>query len=182
MINKRRPLDWDFFREAYDAVIEAESSWSSRQGFKMPARENRMRRFRILFDGLGMSPGTLLPDMADAYGLGRSTGTRIYPDVQPVLNSLNLKYKLGILSEGSSQTQIAQLDAHKIKKYFSAIIISDQTPWHKPDESIYRYAALKMEMEPENIVMVGDRFDWDIRPAKAIGMKTVFLDRSQSCG
>ncbi|MBN1878678.1 HAD-IA family hydrolase [bacterium] len=176
---QERKLDWDTFREAYNAVIEAEAAWSSRTGFKVPARENRIRRFRILFDGLGLTPGSLLSDMADAYGAGRSTGTRLYAEVHTVLQRLQTKYKLAILSEGSSQTQMVQIEAQKIKEYFTAIIISDQTPWHKPDELLFRFASMKIETEPENILMVGDRLDWDIKPAREIGMKTVFLNRAR---
>lgn len=172
-------IDWETFLLAYKSVIEAESGWSSQRGFKVPAHENRMRRFRILLDSLGLPPASHLSEMAEAYGMGRSSGTSIFPDVHQVLTTLKPKYKLGILSEGSSKTQLTQIDLLKIREYFSAIVISDQTPWHKPDELLYRFAAMKMESEPEEIIMIGDRLDWDIKPAREIGMKTVFVNRER---
>ncbi|HPQ41255.1 MAG TPA: HAD-IA family hydrolase [bacterium] len=171
-----RKIIWDVFFEGYQAVIEAESAWSSRTGFKMPARENRIRRFRLLFDGLGLPAGPVLADMADAYGLGRITGTRLLPGAREILDYLVDKYRLGVITEGSVETQTQQIKGQKIEGYFEAIIISGATPWHKPDISLYNFAASKLDMEPQYIVMVGDRMDWDIRPAKEIGMQTIFLN------
>lgn len=172
-----REIIWEVFYEGYMAVIEAESHWSSRTGFKMPARENRIRRFRILFDGLGLAPGPVLGEMADAYGLGRITGTRLMTGAREILDYLVDKYRLGVITEGAVDTQTQQLKGQKIEGYFEAVVISGGTPWHKPDISLYKFAASKLNIDPQYIVMVGDRLDWDIRPAKEIGMKTVFINR-----
>jgi 8-oxo-dGTP diphosphatase/putative hydrolase of the HAD superfamily len=43
----------------------------------------------------------------------------------------------------------------------------------KPDKEIFRLALAMADCRPENAVMVGDRLDNDIRPAKELGMKTV---------
>ncbi len=174
-------LSFEIFQEAYKGVIEAESAWSSLSGFTESAKDNRIRRFQLLLQGLGREQsGSVLMEMAEAYGRGRSTGTRLYPDVIDTLTYLKEKYALAVLTEGDETTQMDQLAKLKIDTFFSTIVISDQTPWHKPNITLYRYTVIKMELEPENIIMVGDRLDWDIRPAKAIGMKTVWLNRSDS--
>ena len=146
----------------------------------MPARENRIRRFKMLFDGFGFQAGPILQDMADAYGVGRATGTRLFQDVKPLLDYMVDKYRLGVITEGSVETQREQLQGQKIEGYFEVVVISGETPWHKPDKNLYQLAATKLKTETENIVMVGDRLDWDIGPAKEIGMQTVYLDRGQS--
>ncbi|MBN1296208.1 HAD-IA family hydrolase [bacterium] len=171
-----RTIPWDVFEEAYQAVIEAEAVWSSRSGFKVPARENRVRRFRMIFDGLGIPPGPVLTEMADAYGLGRISGTRLMTGAREVLDYLVDKYRLGVITEGAVDTQMEQLKAQKIEGYFETIVISGATPWHKPDPDLYRYAMTRLKVAPENIIMVGDRLDWDIKPAKELGMQTIFLD------
>ncbi|MCD4655537.1 HAD-IA family hydrolase [bacterium] len=129
----------------------------------------------MLFDGLGISPGPMIGDMADAYGVGRANGTNLFPEVRDVLDYLNDKYRLGLITEGSVETQRQQLTGQKIIEYFEAVIISGDTPWHKPELSLYKYAASKLNIDPKCIVMVGDRLDWDIQPAKEIGMQTVYL-------
>ena len=43
----------------------------------------------------------------------------------------------------------------------------------KPDKEIFLRALAMANCRPENAVMVGDRLDNDIRPAKELGMKTI---------
>ena len=43
----------------------------------------------------------------------------------------------------------------------------------KPDKAIFLRALAMAGCRPENAVMVGDRLDNDIRPAKDLGMTTV---------
>ncbi|MGB3975282.1 MAG: HAD family hydrolase [bacterium] len=174
-------IPYEIFQDAYKGVIDAESAWSSISGFTGSAKENRVRRFQLLLQGLGrQQPGTVLMEMAEAYSQGRSSGTKLYADVIDTLAYLKNKYALAILTEGDETTQMNQITHLGIEPYFSTIVISDQTPWHKPSITLFRFAAIKMELEPENILMVGDRLDWDIRPAKEVGMKTIWLNRAGS--
>ena len=43
----------------------------------------------------------------------------------------------------------------------------------KPKKEIFTRALAMADCKPENAVMVGDRLDNDIRPAKELGMKTI---------
>jgi HAD superfamily hydrolase (TIGR01549 family) len=47
----------------------------------------------------------------------------------------------------------------------------------KPNPEFFWRIAHLAQLEPQQIVYVGDRLDNDILPARAIGMKTVFLER-----
>jgi len=40
----------------------------------------------------------------------------------------------------------------------------------KPDEHLYRHVATSLGIEPQHALMIGDRFDNDIRPARNVGM------------
>ena len=56
------------------------------------------------------------------------------------------------------------------------IVDSRRVGLFKPDLAIFRYAAEKLGRDPGEILMVGDSFDRDVRPAKKIGMKTAWLE------
>ncbi len=45
----------------------------------------------------------------------------------------------------------------------------------KPDKRIFEIALARSQCEPSHAVMIGDRIDNDIIPAKAMGMKTVWI-------
>ena len=45
----------------------------------------------------------------------------------------------------------------------------------KPNPAIFRLALEQAQCEPHQVVMIGDRIDNDIRPAKLLGWKTIRL-------
>jgi len=50
----------------------------------------------------------------------------------------------------------------------------------KPDAAIFSAALREAQTAPERVVMVGDRLDRDIAPAKAMGMRTVWVLRNEA--
>ena len=60
-----------------------------------------------------------------------------------------------------------------IYHYFDLCLLSETENLLKPDLAFFYYAIQKVECRPDRIVMIGDRLDNDIMPAKKAGMKTV---------
>ena len=58
-------------------------------------------------------------------------------------------------------------------KFIDLVIASAEEGLEKPDRRIFELALSRADCKPENAVMIGDRVDNDIIPAKKIGMKTV---------
>ena len=58
-------------------------------------------------------------------------------------------------------------------KYISLVISSAEEGVSKPDIRLFQKALEKADCKGENAVMVGDRVDNDVAPAKKLGMKTV---------
>lgn len=103
-----------------------------------------------------------------------------FPDVYDTLETLKERgYKLGIIAnqvEGTAQ----RLEARGLLKYFDVVAASAELGVAKPDKMIFQKAFELAECQPLNSVMVGDRLDNDIIPAKKLGMKTVWLRKGLS--
>lgn len=97
-----------------------------------------------------------------------------YPLTESVLAELSKKYKLGIIANQSAGSE-QRLTDWGISKYFDLVIASAEEGVEKPNPEIFRIALERANCLPENAVMVGDRIDNDILPAKKIGMKTVWV-------
>jgi FMN phosphatase YigB (HAD superfamily) len=67
----------------------------------------------------------------------------------------------------------ARLDAWGLGRFFSVIAASAELGVAKPDREIFLRALAMANCEPEHAVLVGDRLDNDIRPAKELGMTTI---------
>ena len=81
-------------------------------------------------------------------------------------------YQLGVIANQKPGAK-ARLDAWGLGRYFSVIASSAELGVSKPDPAIFRLALEQADCTPKNAVMVGDRLDNDIRPAKELGMKTI---------
>lgn len=98
----------------------------------------------------------------------------LYPDVNRVLAALSEQFKLGIIANQSAGTQ-ERIDDWGIGKYFDVVVASAEEGCEKPDLKIFELALKRGNCNPENAVMIGDRLDNDIVPAKKLGMKTVWV-------
>jgi putative hydrolase of the HAD superfamily len=58
--------------------------------------------------------------------------------------------------------------------------ISDDVGIDKPDPGLFQYALREADVDPARAVMCGDRLDYDIEPAKGLGMRTVWVLRGEA--
>ena len=102
---------------------------------------------------------------------------KLYPFTESILAELSEKYKLGIIANQSAGSE-KRLADWGIGKFFDLVITSAEEGVEKPNLEIFSIALDRAECEPCNAVMVGDRLDNDIIPAKKIGMKTIWVKQS----
>ena len=84
-------------------------------------------------------------------------------------------FTLGVVSNGCGNVEQLCAD-FGYAPLLSVIVDSRRAGLFKPDPAIFLYAAEKLGGEPGTMLMVGDSFDRDVRPAKQIGMKTAWLE------
>jgi HAD superfamily hydrolase (TIGR01509 family) len=88
-------------------------------------------------------------------------------------------FTLGVVSNGCGNVDKLCAD-FGYASFLSVIVDSRRVGLFKPDPAIFAHAAEKLGRAPGEIMMVGDSFDRDIRPAKQIGMKTAWLEGIES--
>lgn len=114
----------------------------------------------------------------DKYGIPRlkwhKEYERLYPETVEVLKFLKAKYKIGVIANQSLGTadRLRQWD---ILQFIDLVIASAEEGVSKPDPRIFELALERAGCKAENAVMIGDRIDNDVVPAKKMGMKTVWI-------
>jgi HAD superfamily hydrolase (TIGR01509 family) len=103
----------------------------------------------------------------------------LYRDVQPCLERLAQRYRLGVLANQPEATRAA-LERDGIARFIDLWVVSDEVGLEKPDPRIFAYALAKAGCEPGEAAYVGDRLDNDVRPAKQAGFRTVWLLRGEA--
>jgi len=104
---------------------------------------------------------------------------RAYPQAKPLLAKLSKKYKIGIIanqSPGAAQ----RLQSYGLLQYIDFVLGSAEAGVSKPDPRIFRLALEKAGCAPREAVMIGDRPDNDIYPAKQLGLRTIRIRQGTS--
>lgn len=98
-----------------------------------------------------------------------------YPDTLHTLQQLSNKgYKLGIIANQTAGTS-DRLSNWGLRDCFDVVVASAEAGVAKPEKAIFELAFALVGCTPGESMMVGDRLDNDIQPAKALGMKTVWI-------
>lgn len=95
-------------------------------------------------------------------------------DAQAVLQELvNRGYHLGVLANQNPGLH-ERLTGWEIREYFAVIASSAELGFAKPEPAVFEKALEMAGCSLPEAVMIGDRLDNDIVPAKEIGMNTVW--------
>ena len=95
-----------------------------------------------------------------------------YPQAKPLLERLSKTYKIGVIANQSIGAQ-ERMEGYGLTPYLAFLINSAVAGFSKPDPRIFLLALEKAGCLPREAVMIGDRLDNDIYPAKKLGMRTI---------
>jgi HAD superfamily hydrolase (TIGR01549 family) len=90
------------------------------------------------------------------------------------LELLSQRYNLATLSNNASSMREVLRD-YRIDRYFSIIGISEAVGYSKPDPRFFQYVLDEAGCRSDEVMMVGDRLDNDIVPARKMGMYTAWV-------
>ena len=114
--------------------------------------------------------------LIEEYGIERprwrTEDEELFQGAYECLKQLSKQYRIGIIANQVPGTA-ARLEKHGVLKFIDLVIASAEEGLEKPDRRIFELALSRANCKPENAVMIGDRVDNDIIPAKKLGMKTV---------
>lgn len=100
----------------------------------------------------------------------------IVPGVEDALSHLYKKYTCCVASNaGSSDSKLMSdaLERVGIKMFFKEFFTSKELGAKKPDIKFFQEILNRLNMNPDEVIMVGNDYTKDIKPAKFIGMKTI---------
>lgn len=94
--------------------------------------------------------------------------------LEELLGRLRERYRLGVIANQTPECR-ASLRRRGLLEYFDVVAISEELDLHKPDPKLFQWAIEQSGADPARSVMVGDRLDNDVAPARSVGMKTIWL-------
>lgn len=98
-----------------------------------------------------------------------------FADAANTLETLKKRgYNLGIIANQELGTK-DRLQQQGILQYIDLVIASAEEGVAKPDEKIFKIALERAACKSDNAIMIGDRIDNDIIPAKKLGFHTIWI-------
>lgn len=99
-------------------------------------------------------------------------GRRLRPGAEEAVVQLAERYQLALA--GNQPAKVKRFLADQgILDHFTFCFVSEELGVSKPDPLFFQVILDSLGMGPEEAVMVGDRLDADVYPAKLLGLKTI---------
>jgi len=102
---------------------------------------------------------------------------------EDALETLRLTKGLGLLVAlvaNQPASIMGPLRDHGVLDFVDFAGISGVVGYEKPDPRIFEVATEALSIKPSEVLHVGNRLDTDVRPAKAMGMKTAWVLRGEA--
>ncbi len=117
---------------------------------------------------------TRIYDQIEAQAHGRNF-FELRPGIGDVLKTIRARgLKLGLVANQPLRV-LDLLQQHGVGDYFASNGISALYGFRKPDVRLFLRVCEDLGVTPESCIMVGDRVDNDVAPAKLLGMRTVLI-------
>ncbi|HLX25966.1 MAG TPA: HAD family hydrolase [Candidatus Cybelea sp.] len=160
-------------------IAESEGFWHrlSPLDLKVKLANLRASMWQTALESVGVEDSGLAQRSAERYSAYRTKYFMLFPGAIDVLRSLRERgIKLGIVTNGLSETHREKIAVLQISEYFDAIFLSDEVGMVKPDPLLFAHACRTLGGAPAHAAMVGDRYDRDIRGAIEAGLFTIWLN------
>lgn len=139
-----------------------------------PTRTEQMRR-TIAKAGIKSKDHARL--LSEAYARERNVALALFEESREVLEALKGRYPLGLLTNGPADIQRQEIASLGIEEYFSGIFIEGEMRKGKPFPSVFKKVCAHFGAEPERMMMVGNSYCHDIKPAIEQGWRTAWVRR-----
>jgi len=143
---------------------------------KIEQKNLRFQRLNEVFETLNFkSSPQLVDDLSQAYIDHLPNYNHLFPNTFEILDYLQSRYKLHIITNGFFEVQHKKINNSKLKPYFKTITTSDDAGVKKPNPIIFEYALSSAKTKASTSAMVGDNLEADVEGAVALGMEAVFF-------
>ncbi|HXX33631.1 MAG TPA: HAD family hydrolase [Thermodesulfobacteriota bacterium] len=104
---------------------------------------------------------------------------KIYPDVHPLLERLRDRHRMVLTSNAGREFIGMEMEATSLGQYFDRIFSATSDFGEvKKTAAFYQRICQILEARPQEIVHVGDHYEFDYLVPRSLGIQAFYLDRS----
>jgi YjjG family noncanonical pyrimidine nucleotidase len=179
IFKKQHPtINTESFVTIYAPINQA--CWKLYQVDKMTHQELRYERLKQSFNAMNYAiSDEEIDSISEDYIEFLPDNNQLFEGAIEVLDYLQPKYNLHIITNGFAEVQGRKLKNSGIGSYFKTITNSEMAGVKKPHKNIFEFALSLAETKKQNSIMIGDCIDADVRGAIDFGMQAILFDEKE---
>lgn len=151
--------------------------WKLYRENKIAKADLRFLRLKRTFEALGMEVSEEVINILSTQYIDELAGfNHLILNTKSILDYLNPKYNLHIITNGFEEVQHKKLSTSGIAEYFDLVVNSEMAGVKKPHPYIFELALDRAGTTARSSVMIGDSLEADILGANALGLHTLHFD------
>tara|TARA_B100001142_G_C14310181_1_gene646331 strand:- start:1345 stop:2037 length:693 start_codon:yes stop_codon:yes gene_type:complete len=173
-LDKKGVLDYEKFIKTYKE--HNARLWALYNVDKISQKDLRRERFQRTLADFGIHNFKLSEDIGEKYVEICPRKNKLFPHAFEVLDYLQDKYTLHIITNGFHKTQHIKLNNSNLKPYFNQIITSEKTGVKKPSPLIFSHALNLANTDNNESVYIGDNLEIDILACQNFGIDGIYFN------
>jgi putative hydrolase of the HAD superfamily len=149
--------------------------WNLFDENRMNRDELRNKRMELVYEEFGLS---LDPPVGfhDAYYAVCSKGNHLIQGTEDILEWLQDKYCLHIITNGFEDAQHEKLRNSGIAGFFETVTTSERADSKKPDPAYFEFALNQASATIKNSLVIGDGLRTDVAGARRFGLPVIWFN------
>ena len=144
------------------------------------ARFDHVLNFLLTQNNIQLNGKVRFEDLLKIYYDEIYSHRKVYPEMIETLVALQKAgIRMGIISNTTNPGFMKDYEQSllKLTPYFEFSIYSSEVPYRKPHPSIFQLALARLDLNPSDVLFVGDNFNADVVGAQGVGMPTAWMNR-----
>ncbi len=144
------------------------------------ARFDHVLNFLLIQSNIHLNGKVRFEDLLKLYYDEIYSHRKVYPEMIETLVALQKAgIRMGIVSNTTNPGFMKDYEQSllKLDPYFEFSIYSSEVPYRKPHPSIFQLALARLNLDPAEVLFVGDNLNADVAGAQSVGMPTAWLNR-----
>lgn len=174
-IFETKSMDSKLFEPFFDHLIEKLKEQLEPQTIEKVIHDIWKLPLDKVFDKYGISIETIKASLGVLENLELNLEVKVYEDYQ-ILKNINLP--MFLVTTGSSTLQQTKIASLGIENDFVEIVINDPIKEKQSKKDIFKDLAMRYDLDPKNVYIIGDNPDSEIKDGNNLGMVTIQIFRN----
>ena len=168
-------VDLEAFLQVYEPINL--KYWKLYRDEEIDKTRLRYGRLKDTFDEISFKgDDDLIGRLSIDYIAHLSSFNHLFDGTVELLNYLQPKYQLHIITNGFEEAQHKKMASSNIQHYFKTVTNAEAAGVKKPNPIIFDYALKLANAQSNESLMIGDNYEADIEGALNVGYDAIFFN------